>query len=126
MNLPDNAHPFVGRHSEIAVLRAELATVRAGRPRLVLVEGPAGIGKSAVLDRFLSEESELTVLRATGEQWEAFVAFGVVDQLMRTAGREQLEAARCAATGRCPPRNRSGSAPGSSRCSRTSSRRRRS
>ncbi len=86
MNLPDNAHPFVGRHSEIAVLRAELATVRAGRPRLVLVEGPAGIGKSAVLDRFLSEESELTVLRATGEQWEAFVAFGVVDQLMRTAG----------------------------------------
>ena len=86
MNLPDNAHPFVGRRSEIAVLRAELATVRAGRPRLVLVEGSAGIGKSAVLDRFLSEESELTVLRATGEQWEAFVAFGVVDQLMRTAG----------------------------------------
>ena len=86
MNLPDYAHPFVGRHSEIAGLRAELATVRAGRPRLVLVEGPAGIGKSAVLDRFLSEESELTVLRATGEQWEAFVAFGVVDQLMRTAG----------------------------------------
>ena len=86
MILPDNAPPFVGRHSEIAVLRAELATVRAGHPRLVLVEGPAGIGKSAVLDHFLSEESDLTVLRATGEQWEAFVAFGVVDQLMRTAG----------------------------------------
>ena len=50
MNLPDNAHPFVGRHSLIAVLRA-LATVRAGRPRLVLFEGPAGIGKSALLDR---------------------------------------------------------------------------
>ena len=26
------------------------------------------------------------MLRATGEQWEAFVAFGVVDQLMRVAG----------------------------------------
>ena len=26
------------------------------------------------------------MLRATGEQWEAFVAYGVVDQLMRTAG----------------------------------------
>ena len=83
MTVPDNAAPFVGRHAEIAVLRAELATVRAGQPRLVLVDGPAGIGKSAVLDHFLSEESDLTVLRATGEQWEAFVAFGVADQLMR-------------------------------------------
>ncbi|HYI16934.1 MAG TPA: LuxR C-terminal-related transcriptional regulator, partial [Thermomicrobiales bacterium] len=27
-----------------------------------------------------------TILRATGEQWEAFVAYGVIDQLMRTAG----------------------------------------
>src|ERR1044072_2399092 len=84
--VPDNAAPFVGRHSEIAVLRAELATVRAGRPRLVLVDGPAGIGKSAVLDHFLSEESDLTVLRATGGQGGAFVAFGVPDQLMRRAG----------------------------------------
>ena len=86
MTVPDNAAPFVGRHSEIALLRAELATVRAGQPRLVLVDGPAGIGKSAVHDHFLSEETDLTVLRATGEQWEAFVAFGVADQLMRRAG----------------------------------------
>jgi DNA-binding CsgD family transcriptional regulator len=86
VTVPDNAAPFVGRHSEIALLRAELATVRAGQPRLVLVDGPAGIGKSAVLDHFLSEETDLTVLRATGEQWEAFVAFGVADQLMRRAG----------------------------------------
>ena len=34
----------------------------------------------------LDDESDLTVLRATGEQWEAFVAYGVVDQLMRVAG----------------------------------------
>ena len=35
-------------------------------------------------------------LRATGEQWEAFVAYGVVDQLMRTAGvsRAKLLAGR--------------------------------
>jgi hypothetical protein len=53
---------------------------------MVLLEGPAGIGKSAVLEQFLSDEEGLIVLRATGEQWEASFAYGVVDQLMRTAG----------------------------------------
>ena len=50
------------------------------------MEGPSGIGKSELIDRFLDEEPELTVLRASGEQWEAFVAYGVADQLMRVAG----------------------------------------
>ena len=92
----ENAQPFVGREAEVAALRAELAMVRSGHPRLVLIEGPAGIGKSAVLDRFLSDESDLTVMRATGKQWEAFVAYGIVDQLLRTAGvrNSKLLAAR--------------------------------
>ena len=84
--IPDNTRSFVGRQAELAALREELATVRSGRPRVVLIEGPPGIGKTAVLDRLLDDESDLTVLRATGEQWEAFVAYGVVDQLMRVAG----------------------------------------
>ncbi len=86
MVIPDNAHSFVGRQVELTALRAELGTVRSGRPRVILLEGSPGIGKTAVLDRFLDDESDLTVLRATGEQWEAFVAYGVVDQLMRVAG----------------------------------------
>jgi predicted ATP-dependent serine protease len=83
---PENAHSFVGRQPELTALRAELATIRSGRPRVVLLEGSPGIGKTALLDRVLDDEPDLTVLRATGEQWEAFVAFGVVDQLMRVAG----------------------------------------
>jgi ATP/maltotriose-dependent transcriptional regulator MalT len=82
----ETAHSFVGRQAELTALQAELAMVRAGHPRLVLVEGPAGIGKSAVLDRFLAGPTNLRVLRAAGEQWEAFVAYGVADQLMRVAG----------------------------------------
>ena len=84
--IPDIAHSFVGRQVELTALRAELEIVRSGRPRVILLEGSPGIGKTAAIDRFLDEESDLTVLRATGEQWEAFVAYGVVDQLMLVAG----------------------------------------
>ncbi|HYI14162.1 MAG TPA: ATP-binding protein, partial [Thermomicrobiales bacterium] len=80
------ADSFVGRSSELEALHAELAVVREGTPRLILIEGPPGIGKSSVIDHFLDDLTDITILRATGEQWEAFVAYGVIDQLMRTAG----------------------------------------
>ena len=91
-----SADAFVGRDRELATLRAELEQVQQGAPRVVLIEGPPGIGKSALIDHFLAEHIDLTILRATGEQWEAFVAYGVVDQLMRTAGvsRAKLLAGR--------------------------------
>jgi len=80
------SHPdsFVGRTAEFEVLENELAAARAGSSRVVLIEGPAGIGKSAIVDHLLVGRSDLTVLRATGERWEAFVAFGIIDQLMRS------------------------------------------
>ena len=79
-----HADSFVGRTAEFDVLKAELAATRSGLSRVVLIEGPAGIGKSALIDRLLVDEPDLTVLRAAGERWEAFVAFGVIDQLMRS------------------------------------------
>jgi DNA-binding NarL/FixJ family response regulator len=87
---------FVGRDRELAAVRAELDRVRRGEPRVVLIEGPPGIGKSALIDHILADHADLTILRATGEQWEAFVAYGVVDQLMRSAGisRAKLLAGR--------------------------------
>ena len=50
------------------------------------MQGDAGIGKTVLLEQFLTDETDLTVLRATGEPWEAYVAYGVIDQLMRVAG----------------------------------------
>ncbi len=79
-----HADRFVGRTAELGILKTELAAIRAGSSRVVLIEGPAGIGKSAIIDRLLASESDLTILRAAGERWEAFVAFGVIDQLMRS------------------------------------------
>ena len=84
--IPDNTHSFVGRQAELAAAAGRARDRPLGPAPVVLLEGPPGIGKTAVLDRLLDDESDLTVLRATGEQWEAFVAYGVVDQLMRVAG----------------------------------------
>jgi DNA-binding CsgD family transcriptional regulator len=77
---------FVGRESELNILRAALEQARAGQPRIVLIEGPAGIGKTALVDRVLQLEPDVQVLRASGEPWEALVPYGVVDQLTRGAG----------------------------------------
>jgi DNA-binding CsgD family transcriptional regulator len=78
---------FVGRRAELALLREKLAEVRAGRPRFVQVEGPPGIGKTALVDRFLRTEPDVQVLRCSGDEAETLLSFGVFDQLTRFAGR---------------------------------------
>ena len=78
---------FVGRGSELALLRAEVARVRAGATRVVALEGEAGIGKSALLRRLVGELSGFTVLRGGGEEGEAELDFGLVDQLVADVAR---------------------------------------
>jgi len=82
----DDMNPFVGRTGELAVLRRLLSEARSGQPRTVLLTGHAGIGKTSLVEQFLAELDDTTLLRASGEQWEALVAYGVADQLLRTAG----------------------------------------
>jgi hypothetical protein len=77
---------FVGRSTELAALRAMLEQVRSGRPQTALIEGPAGVGKTALVEQFLRGEEGIRLLRGRGEQWEVLVPYGVVDQLMRAAG----------------------------------------
>ena len=43
---------FVGRAGKLAVLEAAAAAARRGQPRVVLIEGEAGIGKSSLLAQF--------------------------------------------------------------------------
>ena len=47
--------PFVGRQPELAVLQARLTEALTGRPQTVQIQGPAGIGKTALLEHFLSD-----------------------------------------------------------------------
>ena len=73
---------FVGRVGELGALEAALEDARAARPRVALVHGPAGMGKSALLERFLRRLEGVRVLRASGEETESALAYGLVAQLL--------------------------------------------
>jgi AAA ATPase domain len=75
---------FTGRSRELAALASAVTAARASRPALVLVEGEAGMGKSALLSRFASRLSGETVLRASGEEAEILLPYGIVGQLAPT------------------------------------------
>ena len=77
---------FVGRAEELAVLKAAAAAARGGQPTVVLVEGEAGIGKSSLLTRFASGLAGATVLRASGDEAELRLPYGIVGQLVARRG----------------------------------------
>ena len=60
---------FVGRLQELSVLGELLQDVKQGWSRTVVLSGPGGIGKSAVLEKFLAGHPELRILRSGGLQW---------------------------------------------------------
>ncbi|TMR95944.1 helix-turn-helix transcriptional regulator [Nonomuraea basaltis] len=72
---------FVGRCRELAVLHAQLGRVCEGRSSLVVLEGPAGIGKTALAGEFLAAIENAIVLDVSGEEGEAELPYGVLGQL---------------------------------------------
>ena len=82
-SLPADASPFLlERDAELAELDVLVADAAAGSGRLVLIEGPAGIGKSGLLAG-LRERARptLQVLQARAGELEREFAYGVVRQL---------------------------------------------
>jgi DNA-binding CsgD family transcriptional regulator len=80
------------RESEIAALSGTLARARDGAGGVVLVEGPAGIGKSRLLAaaREEAERAGMEVLRARGRELEREASFGVALELLGTRLPEAL------------------------------------
>ncbi|SNS36139.1 Transcriptional regulatory protein, C terminal [Geodermatophilus pulveris] len=74
---------LLDRDRELAALRGAFDDLAAGEPRLLLIEGPAGIGKTRLLTeaRRLAAERSFRVLTARGSQLEKAFAFGAVRQL---------------------------------------------
>ncbi|MGB8650611.1 MAG: BTAD domain-containing putative transcriptional regulator, partial [Mycobacteriales bacterium] len=88
---------LVDRDRELHALQAAFDEVSRGCSQVLLIDGPAGIGKSRLLveARRLAAERSLPVLLARGSQLEKSFGFGAVRQLLEPlladpARREQL------------------------------------
>jgi DNA-binding CsgD family transcriptional regulator len=76
---------FVGRGRELAVLHAQLGRAYEGRSGLVVLEGPAGVGKTALVGEFLASIESALTLEVSGEESETGLPYGVLGQLAAQA-----------------------------------------
>ena len=81
---PLTSGALLERARELARIAGRLAEARAGEGGLTVIEGPAGIGKTSLLQavRALAEQDGMLVLAARGSELERDFAFGVVRQAL--------------------------------------------
>jgi DNA-binding CsgD family transcriptional regulator len=84
------------RERELEALAAAITAAADGTASLVLVEGPAGIGKSRLLveARMLAERREMGARSARGGELELDYPFGVVRQLFESQLVDESERSR--------------------------------
>ena len=77
-----------GRRQQFISLDGLLADVRAGRSRVLVIRGEAGIGKTALLGYAAETAQDFQVARAEGVESEMELAFAALHQLCgRMLGR---------------------------------------
>ncbi|EMY32406.1 LuxR family transcriptional regulator [Arthrobacter crystallopoietes BAB-32] len=82
--MTDTTSPvLVGRDSQLGRLAALAAAAGSGQPQVAIVHGAAGLGKSQLVEAFLHRCRPARILRASGASWEADLAGGVLEQLLR-------------------------------------------
>jgi DNA-binding CsgD family transcriptional regulator len=74
--------PLLERDEELATIEELLGAARKRDGRALLIEGPAGIGKSSLLAEAQSAASGMLVARARGSELERDFPLGVVRQLL--------------------------------------------
>jgi DNA-binding CsgD family transcriptional regulator len=89
-----SATPLLERDRETALLTEALGRAIGGAGSLALVEGPAGIGKTALVEHMRAEADDagVTALVGTGSELERDFPYGVVRQLFEAPLRERSDA----------------------------------
>ncbi len=82
-----HSRPLLDREDDLGTIDDALAAAEAGSGAVLLIEGPAGIGKTALLEhlRVRAGEMGMTTHSARGGELEAGFGFGIVRQLLETA-----------------------------------------
>ncbi|QIG39262.1 AAA family ATPase [Microbacterium sp. 4R-513] len=80
--LAEQQTPFVGRHEHLERLRTMLTDASAEVGSVLTITGPAGIGKTRLLEYAL-EETPLPVLRAYGDRYGASTPYRALQTLLR-------------------------------------------
>ena len=88
--------PLLERNGELARIESALNQARSGSGTFVVVEGPAGIGKTSLLAaaRTVAAESGMRVLRSRATEVEREFPFGIVRQLFEPTLIEATESER--------------------------------
>src|SRR6266498_2361091 len=96
MKVAAATEPLLERNEELARIESALAEARTGRGTFLVIEGPAGIGKTALLAaaRTAATDAGMRVLRSRGTELERDFAFGVVRQLFEPPLAEASELER--------------------------------
>src|SRR5262252_4145542 len=83
---------LLDRDAELRALTRQVAAVRGGAGRVVVVDGPAGIGKSSLLAVVArgAEADGVVVLRARGGPLEQDAPWGVARQLLEPLRSRQV------------------------------------
>src|SRR3954468_19746989 len=77
------------REAELGAIGDALAQACQGAGGLLLIDGPAGVGKTALMDaaRDAASAAALTILTARGAEMERAFAYGVMRQLFDSVVR---------------------------------------
>jgi DNA-binding CsgD family transcriptional regulator len=92
MSIRASSEPLVGRELELAELEDRLDHLKLGGAALV-IRGPAGVGKSAVLGavRRIADDRGMKTLTTVGIQSEAHIGFAGLLQLLRPVLPDALD-----------------------------------
>lgn len=74
----------VGRERELDVLGEALSAVARGEPRVVIVEGVAGVGKSSLLRAFRTQQGDVDAIAWAGDSTETDLPLAMIGQLLST------------------------------------------